>query len=214
MNCLFRHLMLLVLVMLPLSTAIASPVSWIDWTTKSTSQVTGVLTFGPDTVNVSFQGAYYGAQVSGGTNYWNPSAPYISSSVPNAPPASDIIQLGTGGSATITFSQAVKDPLLALVSWNGNTVDFGVPINILSHGAGYWGNGIPILNSTGTGFYGSGEVHAVIELPGIYDSITFSHTLEGWHGFTVGARSVAVITSILPAVWFLLLFTDDQSPQN
>jgi len=111
------------------------------------------------------------------------------------------IGLDEAGTVTITFSQAVQDPLLALVSWNGNTVDFGVPINILSYGAGYWGNGVPVLNSTGTGFFGSGEVHGVIELPGLYDSITFTHTSEGWHGFTVGAK--AVVIPVPPTVWFL-----------
>jgi hypothetical protein len=201
MRSLCRYLMLIILVMLPLSAALAAPVSWTDWTTASTSEVTGVLAFGSDTVDVSFQGEYLFAQVSGGgTNYWIPSAPYISSSVDNAPPDSDIIALGSGGSVTITFSQAVQDPLLALVSWNGNTVDFGVPINILSYGAGYWGNGIPILNGPGTGFFGSGEVHGVIELPGLYDSITFTHTSEGWHGLTVGAR--AVVIPLPPTVWF------------
>lgn len=201
MRSLSRHLMLIILVMLPLSAALAAPVSWTDWTAAAPSEVTGVLTFGSDTVDVTSTGAYLFAQVSGGTNYWIPSAPYISSTVDNAPPDSDIIALSTGGTVTITFSQAVQDPLLALVSWNGNTVDFGVPINILSYGAGYWGNGVPVLNSTGTGFFGSGEVHGVIELPGLYDSITFTHTSEGWHGFTVGAK--AVVIPVPPTVWFL-----------
>ena len=104
----------------------------------------------------------------------------------NAPPASDIIGLSTGGTATITFSEAVKDPLLALVSFNGNTVDFGVPIEILSYGSGYWGNGTPILNIDGDGFFGSGEVHGVIRVPGSFTSLSFTHTTEGWHGITVG----------------------------
>jgi hypothetical protein len=71
------------------------------------------------------------------------------------------------------------DPYIGLVSWNGNTVDFGVPIVIDSFGPGYWGSGTPILNGTSTGFFGSGEVHGVIRLPGSFDSITFSHTSEG-----------------------------------
>lgn len=73
------------------------------------------------------------------------------------------------------------------MSWNGNTVDFGVPIEVLSYGSGYWGNGTPVLNPTSTGFFGNGEVHGVIRLPGTYSSVTFTHTTENWHGFTVGA---------------------------
>lgn len=122
---------------------------------------------------------------------WNPSAPYVGSVVANAPPASDIIGLASGGIATITFSQAVVDPLIALVSWNGNTVDFRTRIEILSYGHGYFGNGTLTLNSAGTGFVGNGEVHGVIRLPGTFTSITFSHTPEYWHGLTVGVMGLA-----------------------
>ncbi len=175
------------------SVAVAAPAYWTDWISETVGApgVMGTLNIDSSTVSVSFSGPYYSAQTSGGTNYWNPPGPYISSAVDNAPPASDIIALGAGGTATITFSESVKDPLLALVSWNGNTVDFGVPIEILSYGAGYWGNGTPILNAAGTGFYGSGEVHGVIRLPGSFASISFTHTPEYWHGFTVGVLGLA-----------------------
>jgi hypothetical protein len=187
-----RFLVLSLVLMASASIAAADTVYWTDWTatTSTAPGVIGTLTIGADVVGVTFSGSYGFAQISGGTNYWNPSAPYLSATVSNAPPASDIIALNTGGTATITFSQPVEDPLLALVSWNGNTVDFGVPITVLSYGNGYWGGGTPILNAAGTGFYGSGEVHGVIELPGTYSSISFTHTSENWHGFTVGAFDV------------------------
>ena len=143
--------------------------------------------------NVAYAGAYSFAQTSGGINYWNPSGPYVGAAVDNAPPTSDIIALNAGGQKTITFSQAVVDPLIALVSWNGNTVDFGVPIEFLSYGGGYWGSGTPVLNSGGTGFSGSGEVHGIIKLPGTYTSITFTDLNENWHGITVGAFDVASV---------------------
>lgn len=169
--------------------AFAAAVSWTDWTSVSTnaSQVNGSLAVGATNIGVTFSGVYSFAQTSGGTNYWAPSTPYLSSIVSNAPPAADIIGLNTGGTATITFSQAVTDPLIALVSWNGNFVDFGVPIEILSYGPGFWGDGVPVLNSGGDGFFGSGEVHGVIRLPGTYSTISFTHTSENWHGLTVGA---------------------------
>lgn len=168
--------------------ASAAPVSWTDWTstTAGASQVSGALNVNGNNVAVAFTGAYSFAQTNGGTNYWNPAAPYQSGTVSNAPPASDIIGLAQGGTATITFSQPVLDPLIALVSWNGNTVDFGVPIEVLSFGQGFWGNGTPVVNGSGTGFFGSGEVHGVIRLPGVHSSITFTHTSENWHGLTVG----------------------------
>lgn len=175
----------------PVSTVIAAPAYWANWTSNTSSEVSGTLTVGSSIIDVTFSGAYGFSQTSGGTNYWNPPTPYISPLVDNAPPSSDIIGLGSGGSATIKFSEVIQDPILALVSWNGNIVDFGVPIEILSYGAGYWGDGIPILNSSGTGFYGNGEVHGVIRLPGSYSSITFTHTSEYWHGLTVGVLDVA-----------------------
>jgi len=189
------------------SVAAAVPVDWTDWTSTTVGApgVLGTLTTGGTAVDVSFSGAYSFAQTSGGTNYWSPSAPYISATVSNAPPASDIIALSTGGTATITFSQAVQNPLLALVSWNGNTVDFGVPIVILSYGTGYWGNGTPVLNADGTGFFGSGEVHGVIELPGSYTSISFTHTSENWHGFTVGAFGLGGPVGVPEPATMLLL---------
>ena len=170
----------------------ASTISWVDWTTTTSDTVSGTLSVDSTSVGVTFSGPYSFARTSSGTNYWNPSAPYISTDVDNAPPASDIIALNTGGSKTITFTQVVQDPLLALVSWNGNTVDFGVPIEILSYGHGYFGNGTPILNDDGTGFYGSREVHGVIRLSGAYSSITFTDTSENWHGFTVGVTGLPV----------------------
>ena len=173
--------------------AFAAPAFWTDWTAVTTAApgAVGTLSVGASTVNVSYSGAYQFVTTAGGTNYWNPTAPYISAVVDNAPPASDIIALNAGGTKTISFSQAVQDPLIALVSWNGNTVDFGVPIEILSFGAGYWGNGTPVLNQAGTGFFGSGEVHGVIRLPGVHSSISFTDTSENWHGFTVGVVGLA-----------------------
>ncbi len=174
------------------SPATAAMASWANWVAAGAEEVGGFLQVGATSVNVIYKGPYSFAQVTGGgTNYWLPSAPYISATVENAPPDSDIIALSTGGAKKITFSQAVIDPLLALVSWNNNTVDFGTPIEIISFGQGFWGNGTPILNATGTGFFGSGEVHAVIRLPGTFTEINFTDTSENWHGFTVGVLDVA-----------------------
>ena len=177
-----------------ISSASATPVSWTDWTSATTTTASGTLDVNgnPVTVSVTDTAAFAFTQVNGtGTNYWNPSAPYLSAAVSNAPPGTDIIALNTGGTVTIDFSAPVLDPLIALVSWNSNVVDFGVPIDILSFGQGYWGNGTPILNAGGTGFTGSGEVHGVIELPGTYSSISFTNTSENWHGFTVGVVGLA-----------------------
>ena len=168
----------------------AAPAFWTDWNESGTNIVAGVLNVGGEFVQVTYTGAYSFANTNGGTNYWVPVAPYLSAEVDNGPPDSDIVALSTGGTVTITFSRPVVDPLLALVSWNGNTVDFGMPIEFLSFGRGYWGEGTPQVNAAGTGFFGSGEVHGVLRLPGTFSEITFSHTSEHWHGFSVGVLGI------------------------
>lgn len=191
------------------SPAAAAIASWTNWVAAGVAEVGGTLQVGATTVNVIYNGPYGFAQLSNfGTNYWNPSAPYISPTVENAPPDPGIVALNPGSppTKTITFSQAVVDPLIALVSWNGNTVDFGTPIEILSFGAGFWGNGTPILNAAGTGFFGSGEVHGVIRLPGTFTQISFTDTSENWHGFTVGVLGVASPPTGVPEPAALALF--------
>ena len=172
--------------------AFAAPAYWTDWTSTAatTSAVNGSLSVGATTVGVTYSGAYAFAQTSGGTNFWVPNV-YTSAAVDNGPGDSDIIALDTGGTKTITFTASVHNPLIALVSWNGNTVDFSGPISILSNGCGYWGCGTPVVNPAGTGFFGSGEVHGVIQLIGDYTSISFADTSESWHGITVGVQGIA-----------------------
>lgn len=181
--------LILALALAPLAAAQAAPVYWTDWTNQSQSLVSGTLSTPAGGVDVTATGIYSFAQTSGGTDYWNPASPYVSTAVDNAPPAADIIGLASGGTETITFSKPVVDPLIALVSWNSNTVQFSAPIEFLSFGAGYWGNGTPIVNAAGDGFFGSGEVHGVIRLKGTFTSFSFTHTSENWHGFTVGVTS-------------------------
>lgn len=178
------------------SQAGAVVVSWTDWTSTSAvaSGVTGELSVGATTVDVTYTGAYQFAQTSGGTNYWTEStpAPYTGGEVDNAPPAADIIALNAGGTKTITFSEAIQDPYLALVSWNNNTVDFGSDLfEVVSQGRGYWGVGTIVPNGTMTGFYGSGEVHGIIKFSGSFTSLTFTDTSENWHGFTIGVAGLA-----------------------
>lgn len=175
---------------------LAAPVTWTDWvdfTQAGTPSVFGSLDVNGTNVGVTYTGAFSFAQIgnAGDTNYWTNPTTYQSATVSNAPPPSDLIALNTGGTKTITFSQAVTDPLIALTSWNTNTVDFGAPIELLSAGPGFWGNGTFVINAGGTGFSGSGEVHGVIRLPGTFTQITFTDTSENWHGFTVGVVGLA-----------------------
>ena len=89
------------------------------------------------------------------------------------------------------------------MSANGNSMDFGTAISIDSFGRGFWGAGTPLLNGTGTGFFGAGEVHGVIQAAGSFTTLSFTHTTENWHGFTLGVASLASVPE--PASMLMLL---------
>jgi hypothetical protein len=173
-------------------------VYWTDWisgTAGPSGSATGTLNVNGTEITVTYQGEIQFLQTNGGTNYWNPSAPYISATVPVAPPASDIIALSRATTKTITFSQAVTNPIFAVVSLNGNGYRFDRDFEVLSYGAGYWGNGTLTREALNGGLFqlnGTGEGHGVIQFKGTFTSITWdSLTAETWNGFTIGVAGVA-----------------------
>jgi len=186
------------------STAFAVTASWTDWTSSTSgNSASGELLVGTSTVDVEYSGTvnHSFVQTGAGTNYWTGSA-YTNGAIDNAPPASELVALNQAGTVTINFSETILNPYIGLISWNSNIADFGTPIDIDSFGAGFWGSGTPILNGSGTGFTGSGEVHGIISLAGSFDSISFTHTSEGWHGFTVGVAGLAPVP-VTAAIWLL-----------
>ena len=171
----------------------AVPVNWTDWTGASANQVTGSLLVGATSVTVEFNGAYQFAQTNGtGTNYWTEGspAPYTGGDVDNAPAGTDIIGLNAGGTFTLDFGQAILNPIIALVSWNNNVATFSGPIETVSEGAGFWGNGA-FTNVQPNGFTGTGELHGIIRVLGSYTQITVTHNTESWHGIQVGVEGLA-----------------------
>ena len=119
----------------------------------------------------------------------------------NRPTGTDLISLDGGGLKTITFSQAVVNPFVAFTSWNGNSVTFSAPYTVISEGCGFWGCGT--FQSTGpASFFGSGEVHGVLQFQGTFTQLSFTDSNEFWHGFTVGAEGVAVPE---PGTWALMI---------
>ncbi len=193
------------------SSAFAAPISWTDWQTSSSTTAGGQLLVGSSLVDVTLSSTspLHFVQTGSGINYFsghssNPSGTaYTNGVVDNAPTASEMIALNAGGTITLTFSEAIQDIFIAVVSANGNSMDFGTAINIDSYGRGYWGAGTPLLNGTGTGFYGAGEVHGVIQAEGSFTTLSFTHTTENWHGFTLGVASLASVPE--PASLLILL---------
>ncbi len=187
--------------------ASAVPYHYVDWTSANAAagSASGIITLSDaSTVSVSFQsynangspGTFSFAQTSGGTNYWSPSTPYISGQVDNAPPGTDLIALIGGQQQTyvVTLSEAIKDPIMAIVSLGqpsvATTYDFDSPFAIVSQGTGYWGGTSTSLTQLPGDILRGTEGHGTIQFLGTFS--TFSWTVptpENWHGFTFGIRT-------------------------
>ena len=176
----------------------AATVAWTSWQRFDASTATGRITVGESTteVRIDVGSAGFAFVQSGGegTYYWTEVEPalrpYTGGAVANAPPTPDIVALNKGGPKTITFSPAVTNPYIALLSWNGNTVRFSAPFEKVSEGCGEFGCGTFSLRP-GNSFYGDDEPHGIIRFLGTFSSITFTDTTEDWHGLTVGIDGVA-----------------------
>lgn len=201
------------------SDASAALYHYVDWTDVNPSGGTasGVITL-PDTstVTVDFEainpdsspGSLKFAQTNGGTNYWNPSTPYISAQVDNAPPGTDIVSLIGGANQTyrVTLSEAIKDPIMSIVSLGQpnvpTTYDFDSPFTIVSQGTGFWGGGAAALEQLPGDILRGREGHGTIQFLGTFSTFTWEvPTPEDWHGFTFGIRTTVAIepdTSNMP----------------
>ncbi len=189
---------------------------YVDWTAADPAAGTASGTISlPDSssVGVTFEvlnsdgspGNYFFAQTAGGTNYWNPSAPYISAEVENAPPTPDILALvgGTDQTYKVTLSEPIKDPIMAIVSLGQPNVivdyDFDSPFTIVSQGIGYWGGGPAALTQLPGDILRGTEGHGTIRFNGTFSSFSWTAPLgETWHGFTYGIRTTEAIEPTIP----------------
>lgn len=194
-----KHLVAAVALACTAGSALAQQaVSWTDWST----QYSGTLNFGSQTVNVGFSGSDMG--LSQGYNFFA-GYPTTYNTAVNAPSLPDLIQFSNGGQYTITFSQAVLNPVIALVSvgQGGWPVEyrFNAPFTLLSQGGNQWGGGSTSFTTSGNTLIGQ-EGNGVIQFQGTYTSISWNTPQqEYWHGITVGA--VAAVPE--PESWALLL---------
>ncbi len=185
----------------------AAVYSYVDWTVADVASGTasGTITL-PDssTVQVTFvattssgaPGTLHGAQVSGGANYWLPSAPYLSAEVENAPPDTDLLQLagGLAETYTVTLSEPIKDPVMAIVSLGQpglrTTYDFDAPFEIVSQGVGYWGGSATALTALPGNVLEGYEGHGTLRFIGTFTTFSWGvPTPEVWHGFTFAIRT-------------------------
>lgn len=181
-------------------TARAEFVTWTDWiaVTEGAPGVVGDI----GGTAITYSGPLAFAQLGSGTNYWTESAslpPYTGSAlVDNAPTASEMVALDIAGTHTITFSEAILNPIMAIVSLGRNSLpvsyDFDTDFSVLSSGTGYWGGSataysVDDVNDIFTG----NEFHGVIQFNGLVSQITWtSSPNEYWHGFTFGSVAASV----------------------
>lgn len=194
MNRMLRTLVVSALLAGSASSAHAVVVSWTDWQGAAGSTASGQISYDDQTVGVTFQGNFNSVSTGGSSGYWYEGTPpaYTSGVVENAPVNDELVELYRAGTRTITFSQAVEDPYLAFISWNGQTTRFDTELELISSGVGYYGSGAATLIDGGTGFMTTGEFHGVIRLEGTFTSITFTDLNdEYWHGITVGIGGIS-----------------------
>lgn len=189
------------------SSSWASFIYWTDWTSATpgaAGSADGTL-FG---VSVSYSGDVEFAQLGTGTNFWTEKspAPYTGNPVvDNAPTPSELIALSRAGSQnTITFSQPVLNPIMAIVSMGNSkgdlvAYDFEVPFALLGHGWGAFGTG-PGTYSIRDGYVleGSYNFSGVIQFTGPLSEIRWTvDKAENWHGFTLGMAAVPEPATLL-----------------
>lgn len=214
--------------------ASAVPIKWTDWqsSTNDTLGFTaqGTITTTTSTVSVTYnnpQGVgFYQTGAGGDTDYWTSNtrvrdpatSPYTSSVVDNIPTGTDIVALRFAGSQTLSFSEAIANPVFSYVSLNGNGYAFDQDFEILSFGdasngntPGFWGAGTSTKSVVDTGggvleyqLLGTGEPHGTLRFTGAFDTVTWrSLSNEFWNGFTVGVEGTAEE-----------IFPDDPSPTD
>ena len=205
---LFGLMMLAAPVVLPAQT-------WAKWTYKSAPSrsaldtVRGTLLFGAQTVNATWIGRNFFANLNGtGTNYWTPQAAFSTGSV-TGPATSDIIALASATHNRLFFDVPVMNLFMAVNSLGAPgvavTYQFNQTFSILKDNSGapcpYWGCGSLTGSGTSTlqGYEGSG----LLQFAGSVSSIDWDSDFEVWHGFTVGAADVGT-TVPEPSSWLLM----------
>ena len=122
-------------------------------------------------------------------------------------PVGGIIQLFGGQfglTDTITFSQAVTNPVMAIWSLGqgGDTAefDFAQPYSIQAGGPSAEYGGSTIVVCIDGGVCGT-EGNGTIEFLGTYTQLSWTNPVfENWYGFTVG-----VAATPLPSTWTMLI---------
>ncbi len=174
--------------------ASANTVTWTDWTEVNVDDFTGTASGTAGSVGVSYSGQVFNQTVVNGSfTSFAPASSFEGGVVDNAPDTGDIIALTGGtntvGGGTITFDQAVTNPIIAIWSLGqgGINAEFDFNATPALQGGGattqYGGQSITVLGDNVFGVEGNG----VVEFVGTFTSISWTNPVfENWYGFQVG----------------------------
>lgn len=186
------------------SVATASVVDWANWTTGTdnfpSSATVGVL---PSTnTSIYYNGSAIFRQTGAGTDYWNPTTPYVSTQVSNAPPAAysvgvtDFASSHTVGMATPSNGLVMALTGLGSASTATEWV-FDTPFTILSSGPGYFGGAGTLTQLPGNVLRGN-EGSGVILFSGAVSVVSWT-IVNGeqpyWQNDSATVMTIGVIPS-------------------
>ena len=202
----------------------AATIDWTDWSSNTAGSLSGGITvaYSGEEIGLITSADYYNPGVSnynsGGATtccdtLWFRTTTFADgSTVANTPnTAYNAIKLiGSGVTDTITFSEAVLNPVISIWSLgNANTpAQFVftslVPVLIATGTTAIndWQGGDGVLTVSGDTVSGV-EGNGTIEFLGTYTSISFTSTTENYYGFTVGIAGPSAVP--LPSTWLMLL---------
>jgi len=176
--------------------AVAETVLWTDWTTIDEPHQIAQGTVGGVSVTLTTTDVINPVQVDGGVwgNLWgaNPET-YIGGGVDNGPPDADMVGFVGGGVQTLTFSEPVSDPVIAIISLGSAQVMdyvFNDPFSILSSGPNPFSGGAPpppLTNPSGNVLRGS-ESSGIIRFSGTFTTLTWDipvPEIAGWQAIQV-----------------------------
>lgn len=191
----------------------ADTFNYVNWTGSTATTATGNI--GSITVTYSSTDLNF-VQTGTSTSPWNgysPASTFQSALVVNAPPNAQIIGIsGTAAAHTVTFSQAVTNVVMDLVSLGqpalGTQYIFSSPFTILTIGPStQFGGGTSTLVASGNTLTGT-EGDGVILFAGPLTTIAWTGANpEFWNGFTFGIDAATNGVSSTPAPSSLLLVT-------
>lgn len=186
------------------SSAFAAPINWTSWSIEDYG-ASGTVTQNGTAINVTYNGHRDSLTQE---NYWSEGtpAPYTGNDIVDNAPTSGLKLREVSQNNTLTFSQALIDPVFALYSVGGGTTSvsyvFNQPFTLLSEG-----NGTFTITSNDEDFILTGnEGHGVIQFIGSISSISWDNPqAENHHGFTLGAIAQTVPSTVPEPTTVILL---------